>query len=78
MESMPCYEYDRERFVTRARVIGGRSIGVTIPIYMRSDLGIRPGTKVMVKIRVLKEGDGSEVSEDDFRGPLPADLRRGN
>lgn len=69
------YEYDSERYVTRARTVGGRSVGITIPVGMRKERGIRPGTKLLVKIRVLR--DDRETSDDDFRGPLPAHLRRG-
>lgn len=70
------YEYDSERYVTRARTVGGRSIGITIPVGMRKEKGIRPGTKLLVKIRVIRD-DQKETGEDGFRGPLPAHLRRG-
>lgn len=58
------YEYDKGQFVARARALGGRSVGVTVPDQVRRNMGIRPGVTLVVKVRVAKEKDEPEA---DFR-----------
>lgn len=58
------YVYDKGQFVAVARNLGGRSVGVTVPDQVRREMGIRPGVKLVVKVRIAKESD---QPEEDFR-----------
>ena len=55
------YVYDKGQFVMVARNLGGRSVGITGPDAVRREMGIRPGVKLMVKLRVIKEDTEPEV-----------------
>lgn len=63
MEQRISYSYDKGQFIASVRNMGGRSIGVTIPTDMRRELGLRPGMRVVVKVRIAKEKEGPE---EDF------------
>lgn len=60
VEQNRSYVYDKGKFIATARSLGGRSVGVCIPDAIRREYGIRPGVKVIAKIRIVEEGEDEE------------------
>ena len=67
VEQNRSYVYDKGKFIATARSLGGRSVGVCVPDAIRREYGIRPGVKVIVKVRVVVEGE----DEEGFRWTAP-------
>lgn len=55
MRQPKCYEYEPGRFIAHVRESGGHTLGVSIPKSIAQTYRLRPGMKVMLEIKPVKE-----------------------